>query len=217
MHAVHFNIPASSAVGIIIPYSNALSLGDLNKVQESNIPNWGGFNIWCPFSQIVQSPITSSKNSVLPNPVSWKKFDFFLCGYDKKISNALMQGFKHGFSIHFSGDIVPVGHKTLMSAKQNPDIVNYKLARELQKGRIAGPFHSEPFIYFITSQIGLVPKKTKGQFRLIHHLSYPKHTSLSVNAGIPQNFKSVSYSTIGDTISYLRMYVVRSFMATRGP
>ena len=78
---------------------------------------------------------------------------------------------------------------------------------------IAGPFHSEPFENFKTSPIGLMPKKTKGQFRLIHHLSYPTHTSLFVNAGIPQDFKSVSYSTIGDAISYLRMYGSGSFMA----
>ena len=44
-----------------------------------------------------------------------------------------MQGFEHGFSIHFSGDIVPVDHKTLMSAKQNPDIVDDKLAKEIQR------------------------------------------------------------------------------------
>ena len=77
MQDVHFNMPAASAVGIIILYSDALSLGGLNKVQESNRPNWGGVKIWGPFSQIVQSPITSSKNSALPSPVSWKKFEFF--------------------------------------------------------------------------------------------------------------------------------------------
>ena len=56
-----------------------------------------------------------------------------------------MQGFKHGFSIHFSGDIVAVDHTTLMSARQNHDIVDDKLAKDQQKGRIAGPFHSELF------------------------------------------------------------------------
>ena len=100
-----------------------------------------------------------------------------------------------------------------MSAKQNPDIVDNKFAKELQKDRIAGPFHFEPFENFKTSPIGFVPKKTKGQFRLIHHFSYPKYTSLSVNADIPQDFKSVSYSTIGDVISYFRMYGSGSFMA----
>ena len=64
--------------------------------------------------------------------------EFFLCGYDENISNAVVQGFKHGFSIHFSGDNVPVDNKTLMSAKQNPIIVDETLTKELRKDRIAG-------------------------------------------------------------------------------
>ena len=72
---------------------------------------------------------------MLPSPVSWKKLEYFLCGYDKKKSNALVQGFKHGFSIHFSGDIVPVDHTTLMSTRQNPDIVDDKLAKEITEGQ----------------------------------------------------------------------------------
>ena len=44
-----------------------------------------------------------------------------------------MQGFEHGLSIHFSGDIVPVDHKTLMSAKQNPDEVDDKLAKNYRR------------------------------------------------------------------------------------
>ena len=83
-----------------------------------------------------------------------------------------------------------------------------KLAKKLGKGRIAGPFDC-----FKTSPIGLVPKKVKGQFRLIHHLSYPKHSSSSVNASIPQEFKSVSYSSINEAISFLRKYGAGSFMA----
>ena len=62
------------------------------------------------------------------------------------------------------------------------------MAKELQKDRLASPFDSEPFENFKTSPIGLVPKKTKGLSRLFLHLSYLKHTSLSVNAGIPQYF-----------------------------
>ena len=54
--------------------------------------------------------------------------------------------------------MIPVDHKTLMSAKQNPNIVDDKLARELERGRIAGPFHSKPFENFKTSPIVLVPK-----------------------------------------------------------
>lgn len=113
----------------------------------------------------------------------------------------------------FSGDVIPGDDKTLISARQNPDMIDQKLAKELEKGRIAGPFDSRPFKTFKTSPIGLVPKKSKGQFRLIHHLSYPRHSESSVNAGIPPEYKSVSYSSIKDAISFLRKFGVGSFMA----
>ena len=47
----------------------------------------------------------------------------------------------------------------MMYAKQNTDIVDEKLAKKLQNGRIAGPFHSEPFENLKISLIRLVPKK----------------------------------------------------------
>ena len=81
--------------------------------------------------------------------------------------------------------LIPRIKKTLLSAKRNPNIVDAKLAKELEKGRIAGPFDSELFENFKTSPTGLVPKKIQGQFRLIHHFSYPKHSQISINAGIP--------------------------------
>lgn len=48
------------------------------------------------------------------------------------------------------------------------------------------------------SPIGVVPKKEEGQFRLIHHLSYP--SIHSVNDHIPGESKSVSYATVDDAV-----------------
>ena len=55
-----------------------------------------------------------------------------------------------------------------------------------------------PTVNFVCSPTGLVPKKVEGEFRLIHHLSYPKGTS--VNDGIPDYLSTVSYATV-DTAS----------------
>ena len=52
------------------------------------------------------------------------------------------------------------------------------------------------------SPLGVVPKKTPGEFRLIHHLSYP--TGNSVNDGISAEFSSVRYATISDAIGHIR-------------
>lgn len=56
----------------------------------------------------------------------------------------------------------------------NPTSVNNKLSKELAAGRIVGPYDTPPFETFRVSPLGIVPKKLPGEFRLIHHLSYPE-------------------------------------------
>ena len=62
------------------------------------------------------------------------------------------------------------------------------------------------------SPLGLVEKKTPGEYRLIHHLSYPRGSDSSVNANIPKEFSSVSYAGIDDAISLVKTVGRRSFM-----
>ena len=66
-----------------------------------------------------------------------------------------------------------------MLALDNPEAVDAKLQKELEVHRLAGPFQSPPLSPFLISPLGLVPKKVQGEFRLIHHLSFP--TGFSVN------------------------------------
>lgn len=47
-----------------------------------------------------------------------------------------------------------------------------------------GPIDSKPFADAQCSQLGLVEKKVTGEFRMMHHLSYP--INQSVNDGIPR-------------------------------
>jgi hypothetical protein len=89
---------------------------------------------------------------------------------------------------------------TLALAHQN--IVTQKLSKELVAGRIAGPFHVMPFHPFRVSPLGLVPKKSPGEFRLIHHLSFPR--GLSVNDGIGSEDTSVHYATVADAICLIK-------------
>ena len=93
-----------------------------------------------------------------------------------------MSGFSHGFPLHFEGDYVSFEAKNLVSANQLPDVVDLKLHKEISAGRIAGPFQKPPFPTFRVSPLGVVPKKTPGELHLIHHLSYPKGSS--INDGI---------------------------------
>ena len=58
-----------------------------------------------------------------------------------------------------------------------------------------------PFVNLHFSPIGVVPKKEVGQYRLIHHLSYPKDNS--INDHIPDVLKTVQYSSINDAIEII--------------
>ena len=59
---------------------------------------------------------------------------------------------------------------------------------------------SPPFPNIQVSPLGLVPKKAPGEFRLIHHLSFPEGDS--INSNIPKEMTAVSYQSI-DTASSL--------------
>ena len=114
----------------------------------------------------------------------------------------MRRGFTEGFSIHFDGDLTEIVSKNLLSAIQQSAVVEAKLSKEIDAGRIAGPFQTPPFPKFRVSSLGVVPKKVPGEFRLIHHLSYPK--GLLVNDGILHEYSSVSYSNIEDAIRFIK-------------
>ena len=115
-----------------------------------------------------------------PTPVRPDRFAFYLIkGYNNVASDNLIPGFLHGFSIRYFGSLLAIRSPNLKSAMDNPTRVNDKLSKDLAAGRIVGPFDSPPFETFRVSPLGIVPKKLPGEFRLIHHLSYPE--GLSVN------------------------------------
>lgn len=52
------------------------------------------------------------------------------------------------------------------------------------------------------SPLGIVPKKNPGEFRMIHHLSYPKDSS--INDHIPAQYCSVQYQSIDHAIAAIK-------------
>ena len=138
----------------------------------------------------------------LPTPVNIRRMISFLSRYDPSIVQSLESGFTTGFPLHYEGLRCSQEAPNLLSALQNPDAVDAKLSKELAAHRLVGPFSSPPFSVFRVSPLGLVPKKVEGEFRLIHHLSYPKGSSL--NAGISSDYTSVSYATVEDAIRLIK-------------
>lgn len=131
-------------------------------------------------------------------PINPSKLADLLRGYNPTEREYLVKGFTEGFHIPHLEAPPTRTTRNHTSATDNPHVVDEKLKIELSQGRIAGPFQSKPIPHLVISPIGLVPKKDKGSFRLIHDLSFPKGSS--VNDNIPQEFCSVHYETI-DTVS----------------
>ena len=147
----------------------------------------------------------------LPTPIEVERLECLLSGYNHSTAELLVSGFKFGFPIHYSGASLSCDAKNLLSTSQNPDAVEIKIRKELEAGRLAGPFPIPPLSPFCISPLGVVPKKNPGEFRLIHHLSYPK--GCSVNDGISSEYTSVSYATISDAIQQIKLAGAGCFLS----
>ena len=154
-------------------------------------------------------PIAPTLN--LPTPVNPERLKHLLAGYEPTIADFLFHGFKNGFPIHFEGIHFSSDANNLTSATENPSVVDAKIAKELEARRLAGPFHNPPLTPFRISPLGVVPKKNFGEFRLIHHLSFPKGSS--VNDGIPLEHSRVCYATIGDAINHIKAVGTGAYLA----
>ena len=130
----------------------------------------------------------------------------------------LTNGFTCGFSVPSCAVPHPIPVNNHFSIDQHHSVVKDKLSVELKAGRILGPYKSPPFDNFIISPLKLIPKKTAGEFRLIHNLSFPHFGELSVNAGIDPIHSYVSYETFDVCVSIIQdiglpCYIAKSDVA----
>ena len=66
------------------------------------------------------------------------------------------------------------------SVSEFPEVIDHKLSKELRLGWVLGPFDvPPPYCKYRVSAHGVVPEKAAGEFRMIHHLSYPEGSSVS--------------------------------------
>lgn len=123
----------------------------------------------------------------------------YLANY--KHASYLIKGFTSGFHLGFSGQRQFRLSPNLSSCHKFSDVISHKIKTEVSAGRLKGPFPVPPFKNIQISPIGCVPKKSPGDFRLIHHLSYP--TGSSINDGIMPELASVSYCSFDDAVHTL--------------
>ena len=170
-------------------------------------------------AKIVERPIQKSnvqtKSNQLPKAVPTTinvlTLKSELQGYDENSKSFLTEGFQFGFRLGCEGEPSQNIHRNHNSICNNKSVVHKKLEKEFKLGRIAGPYDEIPFKNFVCSPLGLVPKKTSGEFRIIHDLSFPKDQSM--NSFIPQQNSTVQYESIDNVIHLVKNFGPYSLMA----
>ena len=101
-------------------------------------------------------PTAPLPSEALPTPVKAKSLPKYLSGYPEKLCNYLLSGFLHGFRLHYYGPLESSFSSNLVSVSEHP--VDQKLIKEIQEGRIVGPFSEPPLPNLRISPLGVIPK-----------------------------------------------------------
>ena len=118
----------------------------------------------------------------------------------KNVVQELSDGFSKGFRLQYTGPRTFRESPNLLSAKQNHDELKHKLLKEIDLGRIMGPFKELPISNLQVSPVGIVPKPG-GSWRLITHLSYP--VSEGINDFIDPVHCTVHYTSFDRVVEML--------------
>lgn len=135
-------------------------------------------------------------------PINIPNLERELQSYPSSDKTDIIQGFKFGFPLHYTGQRQFRMSKNLKSANKYPEVVRTKIEKELSEGRIGGPFSFLPMPNLRISPLGLVPKKNSADFRLIHHLSYPEGDS--VNDYIDPKLCTVQYTSFDKAVELVQ-------------
>ena len=139
------------------------------------------------------------------SPVDADKFEELLIeyGYNKEKTEYLIDSFRNGFSIGYTGDtnVKCTAPNLTLHIGSKLELWN-KVMKEVKLKRYAGPFEKIPFENYIQSPIGLLPKDNGTKTRLIFHLSYPQKGSSSVNVNTPTEMCKVKYCDFDQAIKH---------------
>ena len=87
----------------------------------------------------------------------------------------------------------------MLSAEQNPEVVDQYLRKEKEAGRVVGPL-PQHIAGLHVSRFGVIPKPHQpGKWRLIVDLSHPK--GASVNDGIDPELCSLVYTSVDEAVN----------------
>lgn len=176
----------------------------LGNTPANTAPDPGALALNCSIQKTnkdKQRPSKASNNLEIETSIKVAPFFQYLQGYKPNFIKFLTEGFTFGFKIPYTGQRTFRLSKNLSSIHGNEQILYQRIDQELRANRIASPFTQPPFPNIQVSPLGLVPKMSPGEFRLIHHLSYPEGNS--INSKIPQEFCTVQYQSIDIAIALI--------------
>ena len=153
-----------------------------------------------------------NQQPAVSTPINVEELNRELCSHpDRNFVDSLISALRHGTHIGYTGPQSPRVSRNLISASQHPEVVSANLEKEIQLGRVAGPFSFPPLHNLQCHPVGVVPKKHSSEWRTIYHLSYPEGDS--INDHIPKDPYSLQYVRVDDAIAILKSLGPGSYMA----
>ena len=156
------------------------------------------------FTALSQStwPGQATESVQLPTPLKVGRWPSQLASHPlPSFAAYLTLGLSKGFQIDYEDSRNILQRATyLVSATVHSAFISENLSACVAKGEISGPFANPPFPNFMSSGLGVVPKKNR-KLRLIHHLFAP--VEHSINDGIPKEDFSLHYVTVDDAIAII--------------
>ncbi len=124
----------------------------------------------------------------------------------------MIESFTYSFSIKYSGPEISNSLPNSPTVLRQPDIVTKRILSEVAAGRISGPYENPPLPDFHVSPPALVPKKTPGEYHLIHNLSAPYDDNF-INDHIIEKGSTVQYVSVFDAIKIIRSFPSPPFLS----
>ena len=125
---------------------------------------------------------TLTRAVLLIKPKPWTPLRLFIlkCELSKHPNKAFVKLIEHLCCfIGYKGPQFSYHANNLVSAYQQPEVIDTILKKESQLGQILGLFQTPPLPNFRTLGLGLVPKHDGG-WRIIYHLSAPPYIALTI-------------------------------------
>lgn len=140
-----------------------------------------------------QPPLVQS-----PSPFNTHAWATLLHPYKGALPSQLILILRFGALLGYQGPPANITSHNLSSALLDSTVIQEKLEQDLILGRVIPATQSSPFI---SSPLGLVPKPNGG-LRRIHHLSYPRGSS--VHDFIPKEAANLKYAILANVLARIR-------------